>query len=509
MIQVAVGDIIGVISTGEIDFGGAVVGFGAPILNADGDNAPTPSNYPAPSLRKNSLICQIGSTFFQGGVATLFTSTATGELILNVNDATPQDNSRGWTVYVYQTPPGAPLPLVGSWHKFETVAGDGGISPAVLFFLGREHVFHHDEKKLWHYVRDSFGHQTNTILDGDGGTLGQTKGAISQKVSAVEFAGTINVFYFDSTAKTLRRAFGDGVTMGFQVLDGAGGTMGEITGTVGYWNSAIVYQNKLHVFYLGGTDQALGPGPDGSGVVTGHLRHATFDGVSFTFEVLDGAGGPDGRVAAFVGLGISAVTDSNDVLHVFYRDQTNTNLRHARFDGQKWRFAVFDGGSDPNPMDAATGQTKADVGRYPTSVLLLDEVNVFYHDLTFGNVRVASRRPTGNWTLEKLDGGGGHNGRTKHTVGDRLMTAVKLADHLSLFYYDSDDGNLRHAWKEFGSNWVFETLDGAGGPDGRIDANVGGTVGATTVPIATAPGTMMSVYYWDEDNKDLRRVSFF
>jgi hypothetical protein len=350
---------------------------------------------------------------------------------------------------------------------------------------------------------------TIRFWDGNGGSSGQTTGAIDWRVSAVVFNGTINVFYWDSTAGTLRRAFGDGFSMSFQVLDGAGGTMGEISGTVGAWNGAIVYQNKLHVFYIGSTDQALGPGPDGSGVVTGHLRHATFDGSSFTFEVLDGAGGADGRVTAFVGVGISAVTDTDDILHVFYRDNTNTNMRHAWFDGQTWRFEVFDGAGDPNPTDAATGQTRADVGVFPVSVLFRDELNVFYHDQTFGNVRVASKRPTGDWKFEKLDGGGGPTGRTKHTVGNGGMEAVQFADQLSLFYYDSDSGNLRHAWKKFGSNWAFETLDGAGGPGGRIDAKVGETVAATTVPIATPPNVMMSVYYWDEDNKDLRRVTFF
>src|SRR6266516_3778734 len=167
-IMVAVGDDIGVMSNGEVDFGagkGNILGVGAPILNANGDNAPTPGNYPAPSLRKNSLICMIGSSFFQGGVAASFVSSASGELILAINDATPQDNSRGWTIYVYHTPAGEPRPVVGSWRMFQSVAGDGGISPAVLFFNGRKHVFHHDEKKLWHYFRDSFGNHNNAILD--------------------------------------------------------------------------------------------------------------------------------------------------------------------------------------------------------------------------------------------------------------------------------------------------------------------------------------------------------
>jgi hypothetical protein len=41
---------VNVSSTGKIDFGGAVAGSGAPILDANGDSWPTPTNYPAPNL---------------------------------------------------------------------------------------------------------------------------------------------------------------------------------------------------------------------------------------------------------------------------------------------------------------------------------------------------------------------------------------------------------------------------------------------------------------------------
>ena len=53
---VDVGDVITTTSTGKVDFGGAVVGIGAPILDADGDYYATPASYPAPKLTKNSLI---------------------------------------------------------------------------------------------------------------------------------------------------------------------------------------------------------------------------------------------------------------------------------------------------------------------------------------------------------------------------------------------------------------------------------------------------------------------
>lgn len=92
-------------ATGVVDFGGAVLGVGAPVLTADGDDWATPSNYPAPDLRKNSLICRVGGNWYQGGTDKVFTPTEDGELVLLPNDVKLDDNSRAWTVTVYVTQP--------------------------------------------------------------------------------------------------------------------------------------------------------------------------------------------------------------------------------------------------------------------------------------------------------------------------------------------------------------------------------------------------------------------
>ena len=92
------GNLVRTFGTGLVDFGGAVLGIGAPILGPDGDSEQTPSNYPRPDLRKNSLIVKIGDGWYQGGTDTSFTSTTSGEVILLTNDAQTSDNSRGWSV---------------------------------------------------------------------------------------------------------------------------------------------------------------------------------------------------------------------------------------------------------------------------------------------------------------------------------------------------------------------------------------------------------------------------
>ena len=82
------------------------------------------------------------------------------------------------------------------------------------------------------------------------------------------------------------------------------------------------------------------------------------------------------------------------------------------------------------------------------------------------------------------------------------MSAVAWQDQLSLFYYDWDHGNLRHAWTK-GGNWQFQTLDGDGGQDGRINEDVGSNVSAFV-----SADSKLVVYYSDDSNDDLRRAEF-
>jgi hypothetical protein len=127
------GDALQVIATGFVNFGGGFLGTGAgtPILPADGDNWETPANYPAPQLRKNSLIFRVrpprveGSEpvhWFQGGTNVNFTLPAAatrGELVFRANDGQPDDNSgtaaspNGWAVTVELVPAPTSAGVVG------------------------------------------------------------------------------------------------------------------------------------------------------------------------------------------------------------------------------------------------------------------------------------------------------------------------------------------------------------------------------------------------------------
>ena len=101
------GNVVVIRSEGLLDLGGAVLGIGAPVLDANGDNWVTPLDYPAPQLRKNSLIWKVGDQWYQGGVDTTpgVECSTSGELLLFINDSNTQDNSREWSVRVGVTRP--------------------------------------------------------------------------------------------------------------------------------------------------------------------------------------------------------------------------------------------------------------------------------------------------------------------------------------------------------------------------------------------------------------------
>jgi hypothetical protein len=56
-------------------------------------------------LRKFSLICEVGGTWYQGGPDTTFTPALPGEVVLFINDPQPDGNTGGWTVTLEVTPP--------------------------------------------------------------------------------------------------------------------------------------------------------------------------------------------------------------------------------------------------------------------------------------------------------------------------------------------------------------------------------------------------------------------
>ena len=100
------------------------------------------------------------------------------------------------------------------------------------------------------------------------------------------------------------------------------------------------------------------------------------------------------------------------------------------------------------------------------------------------------------WSTTVLDGAGGTNGRIEATIGSDVV-ALRFAGTTRVFYYDANRGNLRQGVRN-GTTWSFGTLDGSGGTNGRIDADVGIDVAAV------ANTTTLWVFYYDRAHGDLR-----
>ncbi len=158
------------------------------------------------------------------------------------------------------------------------------------------------------------------------------------------------------------------------------------------------------------------------------LRQATFGG-SAMFETLDGEGGTAGRTTESVGSDVSAAVYGG-AIHVFYLNDTNGDLRHAWFDGSAWRFRTLDGASTRH------GRIVADLGDASVATQYGGRLEVLYLEETGLDVRRASYDGT-SWSFSDLDGDSTAGGHTAHEVGFNLAAAI-WGGALHVLYYERD-----------------------------------------------------------------------
>lgn len=346
-------------------------------------------------------------------------------------------------------------------------------------------------------------------LDGAGGGSGRVAANVGSSAAATTLDGLPHVFYRDDTSGVLRHAWYDGARWYYEVLDGAGGPDGRVTANVGGDPTVVFSLGQLHVFYRDATGGSLrhafwdgsrwrfetidnGPNTGGTpdaieyggvphvwyhDVASGRLRHAWWTGSFWAIETLDGAGGPDGRIAANVGRDVRAVMYGG-VPHVFYADSTHHIMRHGWWTGAAWRFETL-AGPDANQ---------------PSAVVYQNQLHVFFG----GASRLQHLWWTGyQWLGEVLDGWGvGPAGQIGATLGNDSV-AMSYAGTPHVWYVEYGTWKLRHAWWT-GSFWAFETLDGAGGGNGRVQGLVG--AGGTGLSFGQRP----HIFYYALSSGDLR-----
>lgn len=314
-------------------------------------------------------------------------------------------------------------------------------------------------------------------LDGPGtgsvnGRTGNDVGTFNSAALGVGAAGpgrSIDVYYFDSTSSRLRHGHFNGgpdaaTAWNFDDVDGPGTTLaGHTEDLAGKFNAASFYAGHPDDLYLAVAQKQLKP--------TGRLRHTWFDGTSH-FEDVDGIGGVCvGQTDHDVGSYTAAQPDGV-ALHAFYYDATAHTLRHARWNGSTWTCETLDGAG------GGGGRVTDDVGQYISTTMTPDgHLHVFYLDATTHRLRHGNfDGSTSTWTFENLDGPGvaGGAGRTAHMVGSSTAAAPNAPGSvIDVLYSDDTAHSLRHGRFD-GSTWTFETIDGTGSLTvGRTSDQVG------------------------------------
>jgi hypothetical protein len=163
-------------------------------------------------------------------------------------------------------------------------------------------------------------------------------------------------------------------------------------------------------------------------------------------------------------------------LHIFYTDTENKDLRHASYDGKKWRYETVDGDGEDvqNYQESTRRKTASDVSVSNACAVTPAGVQVFYRDESQGIILGAALTKSG-WIYEIVDGDRQSEGRTTGDVGFSL-SAVASGKSVYLIYDSvltlsssnvATQGEVRLAKRNsiFPEDWRYSTLDG---PDNGV-----------------------------------------
>ena len=222
-------------------------------------------------------------------------------------------------------------------------------------------------------------------------------------------------------------------------------------------------------------------------------RHTYCNGVAWIFETLDGDGGANGRVDAAVGQ-YSAALLYNGRPHVFYRDDSDKQLRHAYFNGSAC------GGSKPSTATAVRTAAR-------TEPLAHSTLSCSTTDGHTPLLRQLERRPPTR-ILETVCSGPSRRSTAPADPAGALTPTSAATTPPGSTAVDARSSTTRRRELNFtsasynGSAWVFETLDGNGVSNGRTTNSVG--LHNTLVLYNGQP----HVFYWDAPGGDLRHGWF-
>ena len=245
---------------------------------------------------------------------------------------------------------------------------------------------------------------------------------------------------------------------------------------------------------------------------SGFLKVASWDGKIWRKATVDGAGGSGERTKYKITGPVSLCVNGSgtkQLLHIFYSDSDDRDLRYATYDGKKFTHEVVDGnGPQVNDYkDPVRVRTGSDVSISNACVASAAGVQVFYRDESQGILLGASKlKGSSKWSYELVDGDRKTDGRTMGDVGFHLKAIFD--GKKTYLIYDSvlsinqkklaTSGEVRVASRAnvAGSTWSYYNIDTSGGavPMVGFDVSIAKTLSGiqatwmTSVPTApTSP----------------------
>lgn len=241
---------------------------------------------------------------------------------------------------------------------------------------------------------------------------------------------------------------------------------------------------------------------------SGVLRVATWDGKIWRRVTVDGAGGSGTRTKFKITSPISLCVNGSgtkQLLHIFYSDSDDRDLRYATYDGRRLTHEIVDGhGTQINDYkDPIRVRTASDVSISSACVATAGGVQVFYRDESQGILLGATKlKGAPNWRYELIDGDRKTDGRTMGDVGFHLKA---LFDGRRTFVvYDSvltinqrkeaTSGEVRVASRTTLSSgpWSYFNLDASEGANPMVgfDVSIAKTLtGVQAAWLVSSPGT--------------------
>lgn len=205
---------------------------------------------------------------------------------------------------------------------------------------------------------------------------------------------------------------------------------------------------------------------------SGDLKLATFNGKNWRKVTVDGAGGSGGRTSNEISGAISMCVNGSgtrQILHIFYSDSVEKDLRYVTFNGRTFTFETVDGNGATvnNYEDPVRMRTSSDVSVSNACVATASTVQVFYRDESQGILLGAVKNRNSTWKYELIDGDRRTDGRTIGDVGFHIQA---IFDGSTTFLaYDSivsmnqrkemTAGAIRVATRSSTSTWQYQTLD--------------------------------------------------